>query len=337
MSHQKLFSIVVLFILFFCQSFGENSLYLFKPDTSHYHHYDELSKFLHDMESQYPNIAKLHSIGKSVQNRELLAIQITDNINEVEAGEPMFKYVGNMHGNEAVGREILIYLIQYLLENYGKDDRVTKMINDTNIYIMPTMNPDGFEEARLGDCSGTKGRPNHHKKDLNRNFPDQFREHNPTLEPETKAMIDWIENNKFVLSSNLHGGSVVASYPFDDSPKHKDIYSAAQDDAMFKHLAKVYSNNHLTMHNAGQCGDKFLGGITNGADWYDVPGNIIHVMPCLIKESLTGLEFFVICIIRHRLHLIYMFIHAYIHFKEIKLKYPLHLKWGAMNFSVYTL
>ena len=91
MSHQKLFSIVVLFILFFCQSYGENSLNLFKPDTSHYHHYDELSKFLHDMESQYPNIAKLHSIGKSVQNRELLAIQITDNINEVEAGEPMFK------------------------------------------------------------------------------------------------------------------------------------------------------------------------------------------------------------------------------------------------------
>lgn len=279
MSHQKLFSIIVLFISFFCQSFGENSLHLFKPDTSHYHHYDELAKFLHDMETQYPNIAKLHSIGKSVQNRELFAIQITDNINEVEAGEPMFKYVGNMHGNEAVGREILIYLIQYLLENYGKDDRVTKMINDTNIYIMPTMNPDGFEEARLGDCVGVRGRPNHHQVDLNRNFPDQFRKHNPTLEPETKAMIDWIENNKFVLSSNLHGGSVVASYPFDDTPTHRDIYSAAQDDAMFKHLAKVYSNNHLTMHNAGQCGDTFPGGITNGADWYDVPGNIINVMP----------------------------------------------------------
>lgn len=252
--------------------FADESLSKFKPDTSHYHHYDELKKFLTDMESKYPNIAKVHSIGKSVQDRDLLAIQITDNINDVEPGEPMFKYVGNMHGNEAVGREILIYLIQYLLEQYGKDERVTKLVNDTNIYIMPTMNPDGFEAAKMGDCSGIIGRPNHHLVDLNRNFPDQYRNHNPKIEPETKAIIDWVESNKFVLSSNLHGGSVVASYPFDDTAKHQDIYSAAPDDAMFKHLARVYSNNHLTMHIPGQCGDNFKEGITNGADWYDVPG-----------------------------------------------------------------
>ena len=245
-------------------------------DTSHYHSYDVLKSFLEQQVSENQNIAKLHNVGFSVQNRSLLAIQITKNVHTDggrEPGKPMFKYVGNMHGNEAVGREILIFLIQHLLQNYGVDDRVTKLINTTDIYIMPTMNPDGFEAAREGECRGVRGRPNHHLADLNRNFPDQWRANNPTPEKETQIMMDWIRQNKFVLSANLHGGSVVASYPWDDGPTHLDnVYSAAPDDAVFKNLALTYSKNHRTMHSGNHCNDNFENGITNGAHWYDVPG-----------------------------------------------------------------
>ena len=117
--------------------------------------------------------------------------------------------------------------------------------------------------------------------DLNRNFPDQYRSVNPRRQPETQALIKWIEENPFVLSANLHGGSVVASYPFDDSKKHAAIgfYSGTPDDSVFVMLAKTYANNHLTMvgHEGCYQGEHFPGGITNGAHWYDVPGKFLLV------------------------------------------------------------
>lgn len=186
-----------------------------------------------------------------------------------------------MHGNEVNSKEVLIHLIDHLLTNQNKDASVDYVLKNTRVHIMPTMNPDGFEEAVMGDCDGTQGRYNKHGIDLNRNFPDLF-ECNPKLvmEPETKAVVNWLENNTFLLSANLHGGAVVVNYPFDDyfnsNTEQLSKYSATTDDDVFRVLSLNYSFNHLNMKYSpcNSTSDNFTNGITNGAEWYPISGGM---------------------------------------------------------------
>ncbi|KHJ79292.1 zinc carboxypeptidase, partial [Oesophagostomum dentatum] len=100
-------------------------------------------------------------------------------------------------------------------------------------------------------------------------------------EPETLAVMKWLMEYPFVLSANLHGGSLVANYPYDDSVTGQDhIYSPSPDDKLFVELAYKYARAHPKMWKTGRrCGlsadgDTFLNGITNGADWYHLAGGM---------------------------------------------------------------
>lgn len=124
--------------------------------------------------------------------------------------------------------------------------------------------------------------------------------------------------SRFVLSGNLHGGTVVASYPFDDSASHKrqGHYSQSEDDGLFRYLALLYSQNHPVMKTGHpNCPDAleetFTDGITNGAQWYDVPGkktsffifvyfvekesliSIFHILQWRITKTMV--DIFVLC------------------------------------------
>ena len=116
----------------------------------------------------YQDISRLYSIGKSVSGRDLWVFEISDNPGVHEPLRPEFKYIGNMHGNEAVGREMLLLLIKSLCESYGVDERITTLVNSTRIHIMPSMNPDGFENSHEKDRSSIMGRANDNNIDLNR-------------------------------------------------------------------------------------------------------------------------------------------------------------------------
>ncbi|XP_069883506.1 carboxypeptidase D [Dipodomys merriami] len=250
-----------------------------QPKDFHHHHFPDMEIFLRRFANEYPNITRLYSLGKSVESRELYVMEISDNPGVHEPGEPEFKYIGNMHGNEVVGRELLLNLIEYLCKNFGTDPEVTDLVRSTRIHLMPSMNPDGYEKSQEGDSVSVIGRNNSNNFDLNRNFPDQFVQITDPTQPETIAVMSWMKAYPFVLSANLHGGSLVVNYPFDDDEQGIATYSKSPDDAVFQQIALSYSKENSQMFQGRPCknmypNEYFPHGITNGANWYNVPGGM---------------------------------------------------------------
>ncbi|XP_068913487.1 carboxypeptidase D isoform X2 [Tenebrio molitor] len=247
-----------------------------------YHNYDQMTRFLRATTSKYPSLTALYSIGKSVQGRDLWVMVVSASPYEHMIGKPDVKYVANMHGNEAVSRELMLHLIHHLVTNYHSDPYIRWLMDNTRIHIMPSMNPDGFEVAKEGACDGGQGRYNARGFDLNRNFPDYFKQNNKRTQPETDAVKEWVSKIQFVLSGSLHGGALVASYPFDNTPNslfqsYASSPSLTPDDDVFKHLALTYSTNHAKMSRGVACRSSqkgFRRGITNGAEWYPLTGGM---------------------------------------------------------------
>ncbi|XP_066537637.1 carboxypeptidase Z-like [Hoplias malabaricus] len=262
-----------------------------------HHSNTQMFDILKKTAAQCSHISRTYSIGQSYENRDLLVIEFSNNPGEHELLEPEFKYIGNIHGNEAMGRELLIYLAQYLCSEYQLGNtRIQTLINTTRIHILPSMNPDGYELALSEVQSGAdtdyyegagyggqiSGRNNAQSIDLNRNFPDltsivynrrrlkRFRsDHIPIpdtywlgkVAPETYAVMKWVRSIPFVLSADFHGGDLVVSYPYDFSkhPLGTNMFSPTPDEQVFKQIARTYANAHATMSNEDtyRCGANF--------------------------------------------------------------------------------
>jgi len=240
-----------------------------KDYTTHEQMLDQLDT----LEKEFPSLIKRYAIGRSEEGRELAAVRVSAT-GSVKGSRPalvpMVKYVANIHGDETVGRELLLGLARYLTAEYGKNERITKLLDTTDLHLAPSLNPDGY-------CSLTRN--NSRDEDLNRNYPgwrdiDKTRnELFENRETETAATMRWILDNPFVLSLSFHDGRVLVNYPWDDSPAAVEGEKAiCPDDQMFSRLSSLYANNHPFMWT-GKClchSEIFTQGISNGAEWYVV-------------------------------------------------------------------
>jgi hypothetical protein len=228
-----------------------------KDPTRAYYSITQYHTFMQDTAAQYPEICQLVQFGTSVENRPLYMMKISDNVG-VEEFEPELKYVSSIHGDEVVGYEMLIRLIQLLTTEYTTTPRITDIVNNTEIWICPMFNPDGYASSERYNANGI---------DLNRNYPMPTGNQHPdgnAWAQENIAMMSFSQAHSFNLSMNFHGGALVINYPWDYT------YTLAPDDALLQEMSLTYTRPHTNLYNSSE----FEHGITNGAAWYVITGSM---------------------------------------------------------------
>jgi hypothetical protein len=217
---------------------------------SAYHTQEETYADMDSVATAYPSICQLQSIGTSHEARDIWALKISDNVGTTE-DEPRVLYLGAHHAREIITPEIPLYIMYWLVENYGTDSLATFLVDNREIWIVPLMNPDGREyvehtgdwrKNRRNNGDGTYG------VDLNRNWGymwgyddvgsspntnnETYRGPSAFSEPETQAVRDLMLTYPFstCVSYHSHGDLVLWAwgYTYDFCPDH-DVLSALGD------------------------------------------------------------------------------------------------------------
>jgi carboxypeptidase T len=252
-----------------------------------YFTYQEMTDLFLDLEENHSNIMSLDSIGKTYEGRDIWMVKLSDNVGENE-DESGVLLMGAHHGNEKPSYEILIYFIQHMVENYSKEntdddgdglvnedpidgfdndgdglidedpseDRVREVINNTQIFLIPMVNPDGVEANSRKNCAPNYGSFGFNKEitsygvNLNRNygykwylyyiFPrsyhllfnildssPNYRGEKPFSENESLAVKNFAETQDISISLSYHSYSEVMFYPWMHTSKptlHEDIF-----------------------------------------------------------------------------------------------------------------
>ncbi|MGB9590807.1 MAG: M14 family zinc carboxypeptidase, partial [Candidatus Hydrothermia bacterium] len=193
---------------------------------------------------------RLDTIGLSVENRLILAWRITDNP-MVEEAEPEVRVMGNIHGDEVIGCEVPLYFGLHLLKNYGSDPVVTRLVDSTEIWVVPMMNPDGHYHGYRENARGV---------DLNRDagyYWDGWGGSSaPFGEPESRIYFAHALGNEPAMEWVYHSAAWYVNYPWDYSPKDPP------DSGLIITLCQIYADSD------------YMQVVTNGFDWYQVCGSV---------------------------------------------------------------
>ncbi len=111
----------------------------------HYYLHKELTRAMKDMASEFPSLTKLTSVGKSVEDRDIWVMEITDKETGIPENKPAVWVDGNTHAGEPTGSMVCLKMIYHLLTQYGHETKTTELLRNTTFYVLPRVDPDGAE------------------------------------------------------------------------------------------------------------------------------------------------------------------------------------------------
>ena len=202
----------------------------------------------------YPDLmTEKVSLGLTIENRPVYMVKLTGAVN-LKDPKPQILYTGMHHAREPIGMMHLLFYMYYLLENYDTDPEIKNLVDHTEMYFIPIVNPDGYKYNQTTYPSGGgMWRKNRHNNgggtygvDLNRNYgymwggegssgypgDETYRGTAPFSEPETQIVKSFCENNEFGIALNYHSVAALLLYPWGYTgtlpPDHNLFHSQAQ-------------------------------------------------------------------------------------------------------------
>lgn len=203
-----------------------------------YHTPQEGIDFYHALAAAYPHIVRIQSIGMSVEGRDLWALKISDHPDLDEEGEPNILFCGLHHAREWVTHEMMLYLAEKLVTGYDADLRIRRIVDQSAVWLVLSVNPDGFEYTWTNDRMWRKNRRFNgqifgfpvYGVDINRNYSylwgpgyngssgnplsETYRGPSAASEPETQAMQALLAETKPVIAVSYHTFSQLVLYPW---------------------------------------------------------------------------------------------------------------------------
>lgn len=179
-----------------------------------YHSYQDIVDVADSLVEYFPAICKKFIFGTSLGNRQCFALKISDNVNTDEP-EPEIMFDSGIHGDEAIGPEIMIRFVRNLVLAYGTNPTITDLIDNREVWFYLMVNPDG----RVNNS-----RYNNANVDLNRDWQYMWDawggSPGPCSQPESKHLRECMYNNQFVVHTTYHSGTVFLSCPWSYRPPY---------------------------------------------------------------------------------------------------------------------
>ena len=111
----------------------------------HYYEYEEMTQVLKEVAEDYPELIKVNSICTTPENREVWACEITNYKTGGCMDKPAYYVDANHHAGEVTGSMAAIHLIVTLVQKYGTDEKITSLLDNKTVYVIPRITPDGAE------------------------------------------------------------------------------------------------------------------------------------------------------------------------------------------------
>jgi hypothetical protein len=108
-----------------------------------YHTVDVMYEWMERWAERYPHIVELYQVGTSYEGRPIMQLTVTNTATGPATDKPAAFFEGGRHSGEITSSESVLWLAQHLIEGYGDDPEITRLLDRAAIYLRPQNNPDG--------------------------------------------------------------------------------------------------------------------------------------------------------------------------------------------------